>query len=46
MVERCQAKGLDARVADFLGLSVSPASFDAGLFYVGTWGGTDSSHSC
>jgi len=29
MVERCQAKGLDARVADFLGLGVSPASFDA-----------------
>jgi SAM-dependent methyltransferase len=29
MVERCQAKGLDARVADFLSLGVSPASFDA-----------------
>jgi SAM-dependent methyltransferase len=70
MVELCQAKGLDARVADFLGLGVRPASFDAvyalncllhvptlalprvleaisevlvpgGLFYAGTWGGTD-----
>jgi SAM-dependent methyltransferase len=29
MVQRCQAKGLDARVADFLSLGVSPASFDA-----------------
>ena len=29
MVERCQAKGLDARVADFLDLGVPPASFDA-----------------
>jgi SAM-dependent methyltransferase len=29
MVELCQAKGLDARVADFLGLGVAPASFDA-----------------
>jgi SAM-dependent methyltransferase len=29
MVERCQAKGLDARVADFLHLGVPPASFDA-----------------
>ena len=29
MVERCKAKGLDARVADFLSLGVSPASFDA-----------------
>ncbi len=29
MVERCQAKGLDARVADFLSLGVPPASFDA-----------------
>jgi SAM-dependent methyltransferase len=29
MVERCKAKGLDARVADFLGLGVPPASFDA-----------------
>lgn len=70
MVELCRAKGLDARVADFLGLRVPPASFDAvyalncllhvptadlprvlaaigavlvpgGLFYVGTWGGSD-----
>jgi SAM-dependent methyltransferase len=70
MVELCRAKGLDARVADFLGLGVPPGSFDAiyalncllhvptpdfprvletvgevlvpgGLFYVGTWGGTD-----
>jgi SAM-dependent methyltransferase len=29
MVELCRAKGLDARVADFLGLGVLPASFDA-----------------
>jgi SAM-dependent methyltransferase len=29
MVELCQAKGLDARVADFLSLGVPPASFDA-----------------
>jgi SAM-dependent methyltransferase len=29
MVELCRAKGLDARVADFLGLGVSPGSFDA-----------------
>ncbi len=29
MVERCTAKGLDARVADFLSLGVSPESFDA-----------------
>jgi SAM-dependent methyltransferase len=29
MIELCQAKGLDARVADFLGLGVPPASFDA-----------------
>lgn len=29
MVERCKAKGLDARVADFLSLGVPPASFDA-----------------
>jgi SAM-dependent methyltransferase len=29
MVELCKAKGLDARVADFLGLGVPPASFDA-----------------
>jgi SAM-dependent methyltransferase len=29
MVELSRAKGLDARVADFLGLGVSPASFDA-----------------
>ena len=29
MIELCKAKGLDARVADFLGLGVSPASFDA-----------------
>jgi len=29
MVELCSAKGLDARVADFLGLGVPPASFDA-----------------
>jgi SAM-dependent methyltransferase len=29
MVEFCRAKGLDARVADFLGLGVPPASFDA-----------------
>jgi SAM-dependent methyltransferase len=29
MVELCKAKGLDARVADFLGLGVRPASFDA-----------------
>jgi SAM-dependent methyltransferase len=29
MVELCQAKGLDARVADFLGLGVAPATFDA-----------------
>jgi SAM-dependent methyltransferase len=29
MVERCQAKGLEARVADFLSLGVPPASFDA-----------------
>jgi SAM-dependent methyltransferase len=29
MVELCRAKGLDARVADFLGLRVPPASFDA-----------------
>ena len=29
MVERCTAKGLDARVADFLSLGVSPASFNA-----------------
>ena len=29
MVELCRAKGLDARVADFLGLGVPPASFDA-----------------
>ena len=29
MVERCQARGLDARVADFLSLDVPPASFDA-----------------
>lgn len=29
MVERCRAKGLDARVADFLSLGVPPASFDA-----------------
>jgi SAM-dependent methyltransferase len=29
MVELCRAKGLDARVADFLGLAVSPGSFDA-----------------
>ena len=29
MVERCQAKGLDAHVADFLSLGVPPASFDA-----------------
>jgi SAM-dependent methyltransferase len=29
MVEFCRAKGLDARVADFLGLGVAPASFDA-----------------
>lgn len=29
MVERCKAKGLDARVADFLSLGVAPASFDA-----------------
>jgi SAM-dependent methyltransferase len=70
MVELCRAKGLDARVADFLGLGVPAGSFDAvyalncllhvptpdlprvleaigevlvpgGLFYVGTWGGTD-----
>jgi SAM-dependent methyltransferase len=29
MVELCRAKGLSARVADFLALGVSPASFDA-----------------
>ena len=29
MVQRCTAKGLDARVADFLRLGVPPASFDA-----------------
>jgi SAM-dependent methyltransferase len=29
MVELCRAKGLDAQVADFLGLGVPPASFDA-----------------
>ncbi len=29
MVELCKAKGLDARVADFLELGVPPASFDA-----------------
>jgi SAM-dependent methyltransferase len=29
MVELCKAKGLDARVADFLGLGVPAASFDA-----------------
>ncbi len=29
MVELCQAKGLDARVADFLGLGIPAASFDA-----------------
>lgn len=29
MVELCKEKGLDARVADFLGLGVPPASFDA-----------------
>jgi len=29
MVELCRAKGLDARVADFLGLAVPPGSFDA-----------------
>ena len=29
MVERCRAKGLDARVADFLGLDFPAASFDA-----------------
>ena len=29
MVERCKAKGLDARVADFLHLGVPSASFDA-----------------
>jgi SAM-dependent methyltransferase len=29
MVELCKAKGLDARVADFLGLGVRHASFDA-----------------
>jgi SAM-dependent methyltransferase len=29
MVGRCQAKGLDARVADFLSLGVPPATFDA-----------------
>jgi SAM-dependent methyltransferase len=29
MVEFCRAKGLDARVADFLGLGVPPSSFDA-----------------
>jgi SAM-dependent methyltransferase len=29
MVERCQAKGLSAQVADFLDLGVPPASFDA-----------------
>jgi SAM-dependent methyltransferase len=29
MVELCRAKGLDARVADFLGLGVPSASFDA-----------------
>jgi SAM-dependent methyltransferase len=29
MVELCKAKGLDARVADFLSLGVSSASFDA-----------------
>jgi SAM-dependent methyltransferase len=29
MVDLCRAKGLDARVADFLGLGVPPASFDA-----------------
>jgi SAM-dependent methyltransferase len=29
MVERCKAKGLDARVADFLSLGVPPESFDA-----------------
>jgi SAM-dependent methyltransferase len=29
MVELCRAKGLDARVADFLSLAVPPGSFDA-----------------
>jgi SAM-dependent methyltransferase len=29
MVELCRAKGLDARVADFLGLGIPPGSFDA-----------------
>lgn len=29
MVERCRAKGIDARVADFLHLGLPPASFDA-----------------
>ncbi|MEJ3744433.1 methyltransferase domain-containing protein [Actinomycetes bacterium KLBMP 9797] len=29
MVARCRAKGLDARVADFLSLDVAPGSFDA-----------------
>jgi len=29
MVDRCRAKGLDARVADFLGLDFPAASFDA-----------------
>jgi SAM-dependent methyltransferase len=29
MIEFCRAKGLDARVADFLGLGIPPASFDA-----------------
>ena len=29
MIDLCRAKGLDARVADFLHLGVPPASFDA-----------------
>jgi SAM-dependent methyltransferase len=29
MVELCRAKGLDARVADFLSLGIPPASFDS-----------------
>jgi SAM-dependent methyltransferase len=29
MVERCRAKGLEAHIADFLGLEFAPESFDA-----------------
>ena len=45
MVELCKAKGLHARVADFLSLGVSPASFDAVYALNRAWGNGSAPHA-